>query len=169
MISRRFEFWVLVVLLAIVLSMLLPAAAQADTQTLGLLGGSYGQGRAIAGPELNYTFEKQGIFYSVAAFELERGKTSFNVGVGYRTEISENFFLGFMGAFLFTRIDRQSEEIRDFSPTHFLPLSHSIGLLPWVTLEKQIPLNDSWSVSLQSYFNHLVGHVSLGFTFKGAE
>lgn len=149
----------------LLLILLVAGTAKADTHTLGILGA----GATVAGPELNYTFEKQGIFYNAAAFEIDKGETSFSFGVGYREEIVENLYLGGMGAFLFTRIDKSGdEEIRDFGPSHFVPLGHSVGFLPWVTLEKQMPIDDAWAFSFQLYANHLAGHLSLGFTYKGA-
>jgi|KBSSwiStaDraftv2_1062776.scaffolds.fasta_scaffold274839_1 hypothetical protein len=158
-------------ILLLMILFLMNEVAKADSHTLGLVGGTYAQDpRGIAGLELNYTYEKQGLIYNAAAFELERGKTSFSSGVGYQTEVSQDLYLGGMGAILFKRYDRQPKApSQSFEMENFIPLTHFVTFMPWFTVQKNYKLNDEWSVSTQLYVNHLAVHLSIGFSFKNFE
>lgn len=159
----------------LVILFLMNEVAKADTITTGLIGGTYFSTpqpeKTIVAPEFNFTYEKRDIFYNLAILNLEKDETSFTSGVGTRWQLSDEFYLGFMGSFVFKKFDKVDRETGGMfaNGENFFPISHRISFQPFVTVEKYFNINDQWALSLQGYFNHVAAHGSIGVRYNLGE
>lgn len=161
-------------ILLLVILFLMNEVAKADTITTGLIGGTYfsepSPDKAVVSPEFNFTYEKRDIFYNLAILNLEKDVASFTSGVGTRWQLSDEFYLGFMGSFVFKKYDRPAKtNAQSLDIENFIPLTHRVSFQPFVTVEKYFNINDTWSVSMQAYFNHVASHGSIGVRYNLGE
>lgn len=162
-------------ILLLVILFLMNEAAKAETITAGLIGGTYFStpqpDKTVVAPELNLTYERHGYFYNLAVLNLEKDQTSFSTGGGVQWNLGEDTHIGLMAAAVFKHYDRPQKTNGDYmgNSDNFIPMSHRISLQPFLTLEHDIRINDSWAISMQAYVNNVAFHGSIGIQFKTFE
>lgn len=161
-------------LIAGILWILIPINTEAKSMTFGFAGISYlpeEKSKWLAGPELNFTYEKTEILINMAILNVEPNKTSFHFGVGTHWDLGNQFYMGFMGGLLFKHHEREVNTKGHaydvmLNLNNWIPMSHRMILLPWLTIQKDWAINEEFSISVQGYINHKASHGSFGFKYN---